>query len=118
LRGLLETLFWTVGIVRRAGIKPWSVEGSALVRLILSAARRSRGASETKRRKQHVLEVAQRFTNTKKGRERIAHALDVSSIDAWMVQESLRRVVEELQGRSKATPELTSPAREGRMHLG
>ena len=96
LRVLLGTLFWTVRIVRRAGFKPWSVEGSALVRLILSAARRSREAPTTKPREQHVLEVAQRFANTKKGRERIAHALDVSSIDAWIVQDNLKRALEGL----------------------
>ncbi len=94
---LLETLFWAVRIVRRAGIKPWSVEGSALVRLILSAAGKSREAPATKPRKQHVLEVAQRFASTKKGRERIAHALDVSSIDAWMVQENLKRALDGLR---------------------
>ena len=96
MRVLLETLFWAVRIVRRAGFKPWSVEGSALVRLILSAAGRGRDALATKPRKQHVLEVAQRFASTKKGRERISHALDVSSIDAWMVQDNLKRALDGL----------------------
>ncbi len=95
---LFEALFWTLRLTRRAGFKPWSVEGSALVRLILSAARKSRDASGIKLRERHVLETAQRFANTKKGRERIADALAVSTIDAWMVQENLKRAVEELQG--------------------
>ncbi len=94
---LFEALFSTLRITRQAGFKPWSVEGSALVRLILSAARKSREASGLKLRRKHVLQTVQRLANTKKGRERIAHALDVSTIDAWMVQENLKRVVEDLQ---------------------
>jgi hypothetical protein len=69
-----------------------------LVRLILSAARKSRDASGIKLRGRHILETTQRLANTKKGRERIGHALDVSTIDAWMVQENLKRAVEELEG--------------------
>jgi hypothetical protein len=98
---LFEALFSTLRITRQAGFKPWSVEGSALVRLILSAARRSREASGLKLRRKHVLQTVQRLANTKKGRERIAHALDVSTIDAWMVQENLKRVVEDLPASSR-----------------
>ena len=91
-------MFSILKLTRQAGFKPWSVEGSALVRLMLSAAGKSREASGLKLRKQHVFQTAHRLSGTKKGRERIADALDVSRIDAWMVQESLKRAVEELEG--------------------
>ena len=50
-----------------------------------------------KLKKQHVYQAALRLSRTKKGRDRIADALDVSTIDAWMIQESLKRAVEELE---------------------
>ena len=96
--GLFEAVFSTLKLTRQAGFKPWSVEGSALVRLMLSAARKSREASGLKLRKQHVFQRAHRLSGTRKGRERIADALAVSTIDAWMVQERLKRAVEELEG--------------------
>ena len=96
-QGLFEAVFSTLKLTQQAGFKPWSVEGSALVRLILSAARKSREASGIKLRTQHVYQAALRLSRTKKGRDRIADALDVSTIDAWMIQESLKRAVEELE---------------------
>ena len=94
---MFEAVLSTLKLTRRAGFKPWSVEGSALVRLILSAARKSREASRIKLRTQHVYQTALRLSRTKKGRDRIADALAVSTIDAWMVQERLKRAVEELE---------------------
>ncbi len=92
-----EAVFSTLKLTRLAGFKPWSVEGSALVRLMLSAARKSREASGIKLKKQHVYQAALRLSRTKKGRDRIADALAVSTIDAWIVQENLKRAVEELE---------------------
>ncbi len=94
---MFEAVFSTLKLTRWAGFKPWSVEGSALARLILSAARKSREASGIKLKKQHVYQAALRLSQTKKGRDRIAAALAVSTIDAWIVQESLMRAVEELE---------------------
>ncbi len=96
-QGLFEAVFSTLKLTQQAGFKPWSVEGSALVRLILSAARKSREASGIKLKKQHVYQTALRLSRTKKGRDRIADALAVSAIDAWIVQETLKRAVEELE---------------------
>ena len=96
--GLFKAVFSTLKLTRQAGFKPWSVEGSALVRLMLSAARKSREASGLKLRKQHVFQTAHRLSGTRKGRERIADALAVSTIDAWMVQDHLKRAVVELEG--------------------
>ncbi len=95
---MFDAVFSTLKLTHFAGFKPWSVEGSALVRLMLSAARKSREASGLKLRKHHVRQTALRLSGTKKGRDRIADALDVSTIDAWMVQEHLKRGVEELEG--------------------
>lgn len=94
---MFEAVLLTLKLTQQAGFKPWSVEGSALVRLMLSAARKSREASGMKLRKQHVYQTALRLSGTKKGRDRIADALDVSTTDAWMIQESLKRAVEELE---------------------
>jgi hypothetical protein len=94
---LFEAVFSTLKLTQQAGFKPWSVGGSALVRLILSAARKSREASGMKLKTLHVFQTALRLSRTKKGRDRIADALDVSTIDAWIVQESLKRAVEELE---------------------
>jgi hypothetical protein len=95
---LFRAVVSTLKLTHLAGFKPWSVEGSALVRLMLSAARKRREASGLKLRKQHVCQTALRLSGTKKGRDRIADALDVSIIGAWMVQERLKRAVEELEG--------------------
>lgn len=95
---MFEAVFSTLKLTRLAGFKPWSVEGSTLARLMLSAARKSRAASGLKLRKHHIHQTALRLSGTKKGRDRIADALDVSTIDAWMVQERLKQAVEELGG--------------------
>ena len=98
---VLQVIWVALRLTRRAGLKLWSVEGAGLVRLILSSARKRPGPSSAVRGRPHVLQITRRLAETKKGRERIAAVLDISSIDAWMVQENLRRAVEEI-GEQKA----------------
>jgi hypothetical protein len=53
--------------------------------------RGSRSAEE------RTLQAVRRLAQSKKARERIAQALDLSSVDAWMFQESLRRALDEMK---------------------
>jgi hypothetical protein len=92
---------WTaLQLVNRAGFRLWSREARALGSLMLSTARKDRKVPWRKLSKQHVAEAALRLGQSKKARERIAQALGISSLDAWMVQENLKRAAEkQLAGR-------------------
>ena len=82
-------------LASRAGFKLWSSEGGAIAWLILSTAKKAHDAP-TRLTKHHVLQAALSLSGSKKARERVAQALGVSVLDAWMIQESLRRAAGEL----------------------
>ncbi len=85
-------------LANRAGFRLWSPEARALASLMLSTARKDRKVPWRKLSKQHVAEAALRLGQSKKARERIAQALGISALDAWMVQENLKRAAEEQGG--------------------
>jgi hypothetical protein len=81
-------------------IKPWSREARALVWLIRSAAKRNSADAQKKgkmTRKERVVQAAHNLAESKKARQRIADTLKVSDMDAWMVQQSLKRALNDLQ---------------------
>jgi hypothetical protein len=90
-----EGIWIALRLASRAGFKVWSREARALASLTLSTARKDRKVPWAKLSKQHVAEAAQGLGQSKKARERIAQALGISSLDAWMVQENLKRAAGE-----------------------
>jgi hypothetical protein len=84
-------------ITRRMGMRPWSLEGRALLRLILAEAKKLPDQSgDRQSAEEKTLQAMRRLAESKKARERIAQALGVSSVDAWMFQESLKRALGEM----------------------
>ena len=93
-----EGVWMALRLVNGAGFKLWSSEARALASLMLSTARTDRKVPTRKLSRQHVAEAALRLGHSKKARERIARALGISSLDAWMVQENLKRAAGEQGG--------------------
>ncbi len=89
----------TLKVSRRMEIKPWSREARALVWLIRSAAKRTpTGAPKSQMtRKERVVQAAHNLAESKKARQRIADTLKVSDMDAWIVQQSLKRALNDLR---------------------
>jgi hypothetical protein len=94
-----EGVWMALRLARLSGFKLWSREARALASLMLSTARTDRKVPTRKLSRQHVAEAALRLGHSKKARERIAQALGISSLDAWMVQENLKRAAGEQGGR-------------------
>ncbi len=89
----------TLRVSRRMEIKPWSREARALMWLIRSAAKRTPiGAPKSQMtRKERVIQAAHNLAESKKARQRIADTLKVSDVDAWMVQQNLKRALNDLK---------------------
>ena len=100
---LFEARWTALRLASRAGFKLWSSEGRALAWLILSTARKAPDAP-SKLTREHVLRAAISLAGSKKARERVAQALGVSVLDAWMIQESLGRAAGGLHEREESRP--------------
>ncbi len=95
---LFQTVWLTLKVSRRMGLRPWSREARALRQLILSAAKRIPDNPRSGlTRKQRVLQAAHNLAESKKARQRIADILKVSEIDAWIVQQNLKRALNDLR---------------------
>ena len=91
--------YWTaLRLASRAGFKLWSPEARTLADMIVSAAGHSPEAIGVKLTKEHVLLGARQLAESKKARERMAQALGIMAVDAWLLQESLKREVGSSQG--------------------
>jgi hypothetical protein len=69
------------------------------MQLILSAAQKtSADAPKGKKTpKERVVQAAHKLAESKKARQRIADALKISDMDAWMVQQNLKRALNDLR---------------------
>jgi hypothetical protein len=86
-------------VTRRVGLRPWAPEARRLLRLVLTSAKRlpeAPGIASTG--EQRVLRAALGLAQSKKARQRIAEAVEISEHDAWMLQESLKQALEEQVG--------------------
>ncbi len=92
---LLRAASLTLKVSRRMEIKPWSREARALMRLIPSAAKK--GPAEAPKGAERVLQAAHNLAESKKARQRIADSPKVSDVDAWMVQQNLKRALNDLR---------------------
>lgn len=90
----------TLKVSRRMEIKPWSREARALMWLIRSAAKKTPADAPKKGKmppKERVIQAAHSLAESQKARQRIADTLKVSDMDAWMVQQNLKRALNDLQ---------------------
>jgi hypothetical protein len=96
---LFQAVRLTLKVSRRMEIKPWSREARALMRLIRSAAKRASADAPRRKltREERVVQAAHNLAESKKARQRIADTLKVSEIDAWMVQQNLKRALNDLK---------------------
>ena len=80
----------TIRISRQMGLRPWSREARALLRLIVLTAKGSPNPSgDGLPRRQKVYQAAQTLAESAVARESIADALEVSSLSAWTFQRDL-----------------------------
>ena len=90
----------TLRVSRGMEIKPWSREARALMWLIRSAAKKTSADAPKKGRmppKERVVQAAHNLAESKKAKHRIADTLKVSDMDAWMVQQNLKRALNDLR---------------------